>query len=218
MNGLRKLTRKALDVSLLEGTPSHDLAVVVHRETEALRAIEAQEFQASVQRGDIHPPTNALQAVAGPYDASAYREWGEYAKRLEVLDRCHEALGIPAGVVATRIALELRPENAEVLYWIGAWLTAMDQKFDVEVQWRMHQAEIEKARIDRSRAAADAAMASHAKHAKAKEYVRAEWALYKTKFKNNRTKFAETYVEVLQEEFKIEVKLRTIHAVWLKGL
>ena len=206
-----------LDVTKFVGSPSYELAVVVHRETEALRKLDALEFQA--KHGSVGLPAIAPPGLlsGGPYDSSQFEHWGEYANNFALLMRCGEALGAPIGEVAKRIALELLPENAEIFFWMGSWLQALDQKLDIEFQFREQTGQIEEAKRKRSKAASDAAIKKNEEHAKAEAYVLAEWALRKAKFKGNRTKFAEAYVEVIRHELRIEVAMKTIHAVWLKG-
>jgi hypothetical protein len=212
----KKPSRYVLDYTKFAETPAYELAVVVHRETEAQRATEARAFKA--QHGDIPPPTNALlMGLLGPYNSSAPTPWSEYTKSFDVLERCRAELGVPLGDVAKRIALELRPENWEVIFWMGTWLQALDQKSNIEFQFQEHKNEIERAKRERSESAVNAAHASHAKDAEAKAYVLQEWALHKQRFKGNRTSFAKTYVEVILSKFNHEVAMKTIHAIWLKG-
>jgi hypothetical protein len=218
MSAKTKLNRNALDVARFVGGPSYDLAVVVHRETEAQRGIDALAFRA--QHGDRPQPTNPLVALVTtePYDRSAYKSWDDYAKNFDVLLRCSESLGGSLGDVAKRIALELQPENSEALFWMATWLQALDHADDLKSQMAEQNEAIERAKSERRKAAVDAANASHAPHAAAREYVVSEWALHKGKFGGNRTKFATQYVEVILSEFKLTVAARTIHATWLKGL
>jgi hypothetical protein len=217
MSPKEKLSRYALDVSRFAGTSSHELALVVHLETETQRAIEAQEFEANKKTGNLPAPTNALMSMVEPYDWSTSKPWDEYAKNIDVLERCDASLGVPAGEVAKRIVSELHPKNWEVIFWIGAWLQVVDEKADAEVQRQQMLRKLEQAKMDRSKAATDAANAKHCKMAKVQAYAIEEWALNKAKYKGNRTQFAKCYVEVIQEEFGIEVAQKTIHATWLKG-
>lgn len=206
----------ALDVTQFVDSPSYELAVVVHRVTEALRALEALAFRE--KHGPWQPSTNALMAAVGTYDWSASKPWGEYAESFDVLERCRAELGVPLGEVAKRIALELRPENWEVIYWKGTWLQALDQAANVKWQMHLQTQAIERAKKKQRQDAIDAANAKHKDHTEAKEFVLSQWQLYRDSYKGNRTKFAKRYVEVIKEELGLEVAHRTISAEWLKGI
>ena len=217
MSAKRKPNPNVLDVTRFADSPSYELAVVVHRETEAQRAIEAQAFKA--QHGEIPLPTNALLAlVAKSPDGSVYEPWGEYAMSIDVLRRCGEALGITMGEVAKRIALELLPDNAEPMFWMASWMLVLDKALGLEERMEELSGEIEQAKEKRRQAAIDAAKTKHEHHSEAKDYVLSGWQLYKASYKGNRTKFAKRYVELIEEEFGLEVAQRTISGDWLKGI
>lgn len=216
MNTWKKLGANVLDLTKFAGHPSLKLAAVVHRETEAQRARELRALQE--QHGPAQPPLNALMSSFDPEYWCRTKSWWEYAKDLSVLERCSNELELPVGEVARKIAMELDPGNAEAMYWMGTWLLTLDEKTDIEFQLKVRQSEIRVAQEARSKSAREAARALHEPHAKAKAYVRADWALHKEKFKGNRTAFAKNYVEVIQEEFQISVAQRTISADWLKGI
>lgn len=217
MSEKKKPNRYALDATKFADTPAYELAVVVHRETEAQRAIEAQAFKA--KHGDIPPPTNALMmGLVGPYDRSAHKTWGEYATSLDVLERCRAELGLPTGDVAKRIALELQPENWEVLFWMANWLKEIDRYANVKWQMHLQTQAIEQANAIKRQQAADAANAKNAKYRKAEEYCQDEWKTYAEKFGHDKDKFARAYVEVVEDTFKFTPKTRTIVDTWLKGL
>ena len=186
MSAKRKPNPNVLDVTRFADSPSYELAVVVHRETEAQRAIEAQAFIA--QHGDIPPATNALQALLNkPPDGSVYKPWGEYAMSFDVLRRCSEALGITEGKVAKRIALEFLPDNAEPMFWMAEWLLVLDEALDLEERMEELSGEIKQAKEKRRQAAIAAAKEKHEDHSKAKDYVLSGWQLYSASYKGNRT-------------------------------
>ena len=138
------LDKTELDVSRFVGSPSYELAVVVHRETEARRTLDALEFRE--KHGEAAQEANVFPGLLGhdPYDASKFCHWGEYATSLDVLMRCRETLGEPIGDVVKRIAVELRPDNAETIFWMGAWLETLNEKSDVEVQLKKKKDEFER--------------------------------------------------------------------------
>lgn len=216
MSAKKRPNPNALDVSRFVGTPSYELSVVAHRETEAQRTIEALAFRA--QHGDIPPPQNALSLIVEPYDRSAYKPWGEYAKSFDVLERCREVLGGSLGDVAKRIALELRPENAEALFWMATWLQALDHADDIKAQMHDQIQSIEKAKEKARQDRRSGGLAKHKEMAKAEAFVLAEWALHKDAYDGNRTDFARHYVGRIWNELGIPVKHRTIAVNWLGGL
>ncbi len=61
MSAKKKANPNALDVALFEGSPAYELALVVHRETEAQRTIEEMAFRAHY--GSRSQPKNALRAL-----------------------------------------------------------------------------------------------------------------------------------------------------------
>lgn len=217
MSGKKKRSNpSALDIAHFFGTPSYELAVVVHRETEAQRTIEALEFRA--KHGDQPQPTNALMALAStePYDLSGYRPWGEYAKSFDVLERCREELGGSPGDVAKRIALELQPENSEVIFWMANWLLALDEAFDSKAEMQELTATLEKSRRENSVKGAESM--HERQYGKAKRFVQAEWKTLKPAFEGNKSAFARQYVPKVSSQFDLIITHKTIATSWLKGL
>ena len=206
----------ALDVTRFVDSPSHALAVLVHRETEALRTSEAQAFKA--KHGDIRPSTNAFLWPPELFDSSKTRDWGDYAKSFDVLERCCAELGVPLGGVAKRIALELRPENWEVMFWMGTWLNALDHAADIKAQLYEQTQAIEQAKKKQSQVAINRANQKHKHHAKAKAFVLEEWTLHKNAYEGNRTAFATAYVRRIWHEMGIKVALKTVSVNWLGTL
>jgi hypothetical protein len=207
----------ALDVSRFADSPAYELAVVVHRETEAQRAIEARTFKA--EHGDVPWPRTILQALTGPYDRSAEKPWSEYANDFHVLERCRVALGVSTlGVIAERIRVELHPENWEVFFWMAAWLQEVDVTGNLQARMHKLTQAIEREREKQRRDRADGGFAKHQKTAKAKAFVLREWALHKDAYAGNRTAFATDYARRIKNEMVIDVAVKTIAVNWLGRL
>ena len=211
MSAKRKPNPNVLDATQFADSPAYDLAVVVHRETEAERAIEAQTFK------DHPPPTNAIQALlAPPHGSSDFKPWGEYVKSYDVLERCGAALGLPLGVIATRISLELRPENWEVIFWMGTWLRVVDQANDLKAQMREQVETIERSKRDK---AVNGAERMHEKnYGAAKRFIQKEWANLRRAFEENKSAFARQYVPKVHSQFGLVITHKTIASSWLKGM
>ena len=217
MSAKWKPNPNVLDVTRFADSPSYELAVAVHRETEAQRAMEAQAFKA--QHGDIPPPTNALLALLGKSpDSSSYKPWGEYAMSFDVLRRCGESLGITEGKVAKRIALELLPDNGEAMFWMASWLLALDEALDLEERMEELSGEIEQAKEKQRQIRREGGIAKHEEKARAKAFVLKEWALHKDAYEGNRTAFATDYISRIRHEMNIKVSIKTVSVNWLGGL
>ncbi len=216
MSAKRKPNPYALDVTRFIDSPSYELALLVHQETEAQRAIDALAFRA--QHGNIPPPSNALMLGVGLYDLSAFKPWGEYAKSFDVLERCGTALGLPLGDVAKRISVELQPDNWEVIFWMGTWLQALDQATNIKAQMREQTQAIEREKEKRRQDRRSGGLAKNKEKAKAKEFVRAEWALHQHAYDRNKRAFARHYVGRILHELGVEVTHDFVSVKCLRGL
>jgi len=217
MSAQEKPNRYALDVSRFADTTSYELAVLVHRVTEAERTIEKKRFEG--KHGPFQPPKGALAAARNrPDEWSASKDWGEFAKTFSVLEACRVELGVSLGEVARRIALELRPANAEVIFWIGKWSQSVEQKSDIELQLQQHTSEIEQAKEKERQARRRGGLAKNEDMVKAKEFVLAEWTRNKDAYGGNRSAFGRVYVVRILKELDLVVKHRTISVNWLGKL
>lgn len=218
MSARKKSNPNALTIANFEGSPAYELAVVVHRETEAQRAIDAQAFRA--QHGDRPQPTNPLMALVTtePHDLSAYKPWDDYAESFDVLERCRHALGGSLGDVAKRIALELQPKNVKAMFWMATWLQALDHADNLKAQMREQTQAFNQAKEKERQDRRSGGLAKHEEMARAKAFVLAEWGLHKAAYEGNRSEFARHYVGRLVYELGIRVKHKTIAVNWLGGI
>jgi hypothetical protein len=216
MSAKNKPNPYALDVTQFVDSPSYELAVVVHRETEAKRALEA--LTSREWHGPLQPPRNALMAGFQTYDFSAIKPWGEYAKTFDVLVRCREELGGSLGDVAKRIALELGPENSEALFWMATWLQALDHADNIKAQMQEQTQAIEKAKEKARQDRRSGGLAKNKQKANAKAFVRAEWALHQDAYARNKRAFARDYVGRIRHELGVEVTHDFVSVKCLGGL
>jgi hypothetical protein len=206
----------ALDVAQFHATHSHDLAVVVHRETEAARAADVAKLEA--EHGEFMPNQNLLMALTRPASWCASTNWSEYLTD-ETLRRCAAVLKISTGALLKRIVSELHPANWEVLFWRGAWHRQVEESSleVVDLEMRLE----EQAEKFEAQKRANAKAGGHASHEKeygsAKAFVLAEWTKHKDSYGGNKTAFARHYVLKVKAECDRVVTQRTIANSWLAG-
>ncbi|MBN9125697.1 MAG: hypothetical protein BGO99_13840 [Nitrosospira sp. 56-18] len=64
----------------------------------------------------------------------------------------------------------------------------------------------------------DMAQKRHEKDLEIKKWIREEWVIHKTKYRNNKTTFANAYVKRILEKFGVKRSSRTIREDWLKEI
>ena len=212
----RQAGQSALVVARFLGTSSHELAFVVHRETEIKRAAQAARLH--VEHGEFMPHQNLLAIPVRPVDWCSYVQWTEYLTD-EVIARAALALKISKGALLGRIVSELRPDDWETLFWRGSWHQLVEESSSEIVELEMQleeQAEKFKAqKLTNAKAGGDA---SHdIQYGIAKAFVRSEWATHKNLHDGNKSAFARKYVEKVRSECDRVVTHKTIASSWLKG-
>jgi len=205
-----------LDAARFDATSSHQLALVLHRETEAAR--KAQAAQLVIEHGEFMPVQNLLMIKRRPAEWCADIHWTEYLTD-EVLGRCAAALTVSKGVILERIVSEFRPENWEVLFWRGAWYGELEDSTleIIDLEFRL-KGQAQKLEAQRRAIAKAGGHASHeSQYGKAKAFVRAEWKEQRELYGGNKSAFARIYVDRARKEYDTVVTNKTIASVWLKG-
>ena len=199
-----------IDIERFEGSMTHELAKVVHSETEIERAADTLAFKQ--KHGDVPDSKNAFSLL--PRDQSRSKPWFTYLTD-SVLDRCEHALGIDTGDLLMRIVKELNPDNWEALFWRGSW-HKLACKSQADTQ-RLLRRQAERYELQRQKFARAGGVARHAPLRDAKVFVIQQWSQNREAYEGNKAAFARDYVGRIKNEFDRDVTHKTIAAVWLKG-